>query len=873
MILEENQNQVNLIGMVEEQYNLKSEISRLEKENDEKNELVKKLSTTHNVSISIIDLDETIRCVDAGMILWNKFREHGKINQIKQESIVEDSLEKQTDLLSTFSETHIKKSFWKKLTDSETKRKGKLQKIFLKKQENAGKTYDNLKNRLQDGLDLWNLVTNDVKKQYLFEKSLVLTNDSDQSYLLQTLKILNADLKEAKENSEKLQTNLESIRNIFEKNNLFFDKNEDVKIIIAKLKNGKDILDQISLFSEFVNEKEIKIIYKKSSIVQELDIHIQNLFDHLSDFDKLVSHDIRKSDNVKLKTILNECILNLGHDEEWVDIVREEIYNFWIEIIEQEHPILKAGYFVDYKQNQKKLSDLLKKKSELTIKQIISDIESNVDFKPGMGNKRTQRETEYNELSDDLGRKRKVKPVRKLLQQYEHILFDIAPCWLASPATVSNIFPLEQNMFDLVIVDEASQLAAERSLPFLYRGARLVIAGDENQLKPNAMFKIKEEENEDEDAVMDIESLLLLAKRRHRTHMLEYHYRSESQELIDFSNNAFYHGSLKISPNSRITTTEPPIQWVDCPEGIWEDRSNIAEASKVIDALYGILQDCKNKKIPTIGIITFNVPQRDLILDEIEIRCKKDPVFEDLYRDQTNPISGKKDDEIFIRNIENVQGDERDITIFSIGYAKDSKGILKYNFGNLGHEGGENRLNVAITRASKKIIVVCSIDPRDMKVEGTKNRGPKLLKKFLEYANAVSNKDSEKIKQILKSLDSGMNKKQQQTKQFDSEFEVLVHNELEKIGYTVNTQVGESGYRIDLGIVDPRDSSKYILGVECDGAMFHTGKSVRERDVMRQKFLERRGWNIDRIWSRNWWRNPDREIQKIKERVDSLVRE
>ena len=158
-----------------------------------------------------------------------------------------------------------------------------------------------------------------------------------------------------------------------------------------------------------------------------------------------------------------------------------------------------------------------------------------------------------------------------------------------------------------------------------------------------------------------------------------------------------------------------------------------------------------------------------------------------------------------------------------------------------------------------------------MKVEGTKNPGPKRLKDFLEYANAVNNGDSEKVEQILKSLSSGMNKTQQQTKHFDSEFEELVHDRLESIGYTVETQVGQSGYRIDLGIIHPNDPSKYILGVECDGAMFHSGKSVRERDVMRQKFLERRDWNIDRIWSRNWWRNPDKEIQRIKERVDSLL--
>jgi very-short-patch-repair endonuclease len=304
---------------------------------------------------------------------------------------------------------------------------------------------------------------------------------------------------------------------------------------------------------------------------------------------------------------------------------------------------------------------------------------------------------------------------------------------------------------------------------------------------------------------------------------------------------------------------------------MWENRSNVAEAAKVVDTLYDILQDHKNGKVPTIGIITFNDQQRNIIMDEIENRQKKDPAFDELYKEIETPASGKKDDEIFVRNIENVQGDERDIIIFSVGYAKDPEGKFRLQFGTLNQDGGENRLNVAVTRASQKIVVVCSIDPRDMKVEGTKNPGPKRLKDFLVYAHAVSNGDTEKVIQILESLSSGMNKTQQQTKQFDSEFEELVHDRLENLGYTVETQVGQSGYRIDLAIVHPKDPSKYILGVECDGAMFHSGKSVRERDVMRQKFLERRGWTIDRIWSRNWWRNPDGEVQRIKEKIDSLV--
>ena len=877
VILSDKYTQDELIKLASKYSELNETINSLQENINKNTKSIQGISVNHNVSIPLEYLKEQIQRVDAGMILWNKFRDINQIDHIKNNHIQEETREKQNDLLGTFTDSVAKKSFWKKLTDSETKRKEKIQKNFLKRPENSEKHPSELKIMLENGLELWNLVTNTSQIEYIFKKSFVLPNDNDQNHLLRDLKSLNDDQIKFKNSSNELQKATESLREIFERHELFFDKNEDTTQLISKIINGKDILDNIDSFSEFVNDEEIQIIKNKSTNTDKLSSHIKNLHDNLNDFDRLQSHDIRKSDlNSSQQMILDQCVSKIGLEENWTDIVKQEIYHHWIEKIEQDHLILKSGCFDDYKDNQARLSSLLEKKSQLLVNKIINTIESNADFKPGMGTKRTRRETEYNELNHELSKKRRVKPVRKLLEQYEHILFDIAPCWLASPEMISNIFPLEQNMFDLVIVDEASQLAAERALPFLYRGERIVIAGDEKQLKPHDLFQTKDDDDDDidedqTDDTLNIQSLLLLAKKRYSSNTLRWHYRSQWQELIDFSNHAFYNGVLLVSPNSKLKAPQPPIQWVECPEGLWENRSNIAEAAKVIDTLFGILRDYKDKALPTIGIITFNDQQRNIILDEIENRQKKDPLFDELYKRVETPASGKKDDELFVRNIENVQGDERDIIIFSVGYAKDPEGKFRLQFGTLNQDGGENRLNVAVTRASEKIIVVCSIDPRDMKVEGTKNPGPKRLRDFLVYAKAVNDGDDEKVKQILGSFSSGMNKTRSQTKQFDSEFEELVHDRLEKLGYAVETQVGQSGYRIDLAVVHPKDPSKYILGVECDGAMFHSGKSVRERDVMRQKFLERRGWNIDRIWSRNWWKNPDREVQRIKEKVDSLV--
>ena len=220
---------------------------------------------------------------------------------------------------------------------------------------------------------------------------------------------------------------------------------------------------------------------------------------------------------------------------------------------------------------------------------------------------------------------------------------------------------------------------------------------------------------------------------------------------------------------------------------------------------------------------------------------------------------------MFVKNIENVQGDERDIIIFSIGYAKNEKGRVSANFGSLSQDGGENRLNVAISRAKQKIYIVTSIEPEELNVESSKNKGPKLFKKYLQYARAVSNGNQNEAESTLNSVldtniiyNDGVN--------FDSDFESEVYDALVEKGYDVHKQVGVSGYRIDLAIYD-RKKSKYILGIECDGAAFHSSKSARERDIYRQRYLESRGWKIARIWSKNWWNNPKVEIEKIEKLI------
>jgi very-short-patch-repair endonuclease len=240
------------------------------------------------------------------------------------------------------------------------------------------------------------------------------------------------------------------------------------------------------------------------------------------------------------------------------------------------------------------------------------------------------------------------------------------------------------------------------------------------------------------------------------------------------------------------------------------------------------------------------------------------------------PKSGSRDDAFIVKNIENIQGDERDIIIFSTAFARPpERRPMRRNFGAIGKPGGENRLNVAFTRARCQMHILCSFDPGELMVDEAKNRGPRVLKAYLQYAKAVSEVQGHQVEALLKDLAKEANRTNPTPiavgPQFESDFEKQVYEALRHRGLQVDTRVGVGSYRIDLAVVDPRDPARYCLAVECDGATYHSGRSVRERDVARQQLLERRGWAFERIWSRDWWRDPQREVERIAARVDALL--
>ncbi|MFZ3588904.1 AAA domain-containing protein [Bacillus sp. DJP31] len=651
-----------------------------------------------------------------------------------------------------------------------------------------------------------------------------------------------------------------------------------------KLRESLRLLYELSQVSEKMSKEvdSLKTYFSKVALTQlneritKGDIPLTDFQQQqefiIQDFEELRNMDRTYEESLPfIKTIIDLLKQKSGDNvhkqlaDEWVDLVKQSAYIHWIDQIERKHPSLTKIGTEELDKVRENFKDLLVQKRNLAVKVLINILLKRL-YQVKQHNSKAMRE-----LKHQVGKKRQVWPVRKLVREFSlNGLLDAMPIWLTSPETASAIFPLQKDLFDVVIFDEASQCTVENGLPSAYRGKTLVVAGDEKQLPPSSLFKGEIQGDEDDEEQMELqesESLLNLAKRILPERMLQWHYRSKSEELINFSNHAFYNGNIQIAPNVQPLKSPAALQWRKV-EGKWINQCNVIEAEAVVELIKNIMI---NNPLKTVGVITFNAKQQDKILDIIDREVEKDQEFGVLYQ---QVMSKDLDERLFVKNIENVQGDERDFIIFSIAYARNEEGRVYNRFGTLGQQGGENRLNVAITRAKEQIYVVSSIEPSDLNVATAKNDGPRLLRSYLEYAKAVSSLRKDEVEAVLVQLNENKNiKKQAATLSFDSPFEEQVYNELTKLGYKVDTQVGMSGYRIDLSVVHPNYPEKYILGIECDGAMYHSAPSAKERDVYRQKFLESKGWKITRIWSRTWWRNSSVEIERIDQMIKQMVKD
>ncbi|MEW9053048.1 MAG: AAA domain-containing protein [Neobacillus sp.] len=633
----------------------------------------------------------------------------------------------------------------------------------------------------------------------------------------------------------------------------------------------KAMAEEVEKLKKFLEDSKINTLKTR---ISEGDIPLQELDRILEyihrDFEELQQMDVywnqcnevekKVIQLLSKKTAANELTLS----EYWVELFKNSAYVHWIDQTEKQHPQVQKVSSNEFARIRESFAGLIEEKRKVGTQYLIHTLTKKVDTVQNIHPKPIR------ELKHQVGKKRQVWPLRRLVNQFAaNGLVDILPVWLASPEIVSSIFPLQEGLFDLVIFDEASQCTVESGIPAVYRGKQVIIAGDEKQLPPYNLFQSSFVNEEDEDETYDTDdsvSLLNLAKRRFSEKILQWHYRSKYEELINYSNHAFYNGHVQIAPNVVPFKQPPAIRWQKV-DGRWINQCNEVEAIEVVNILRDILLHQPGK---TVGIITFNSKQQSKIQDQIDRLLGEDEKFSAVYNQM---LTRDLDERVFVKNIENVQGDERDIILFSITYAKNEEGKVVNRFGDLNKKGGENRLNVAVSRAKESIIVVSSIEPDELNVTNTANIGPKLFKAYLKYVKAVSTSQVEEIKAVVHEVNENVNTHVQQKElHFDSPFESQVYQQLRNLGYEVTTQVGMSGYRIDMAIVHPYDSSRYILGIECDGAMYHSSKNAKERDVYRQRFLESRAWTIERIWSRNWWKNASTEIERIDQKVKELLK-
>ena len=439
--------------------------------------------------------------------------------------------------------------------------------------------------------------------------------------------------------------------------------------------------------------------------------------------------------------------------------------------------------------------------------------------------------TELGLLKRECEKKARQKPVRQLLSEIPKLAATLKPCFLMSPLSVAQYLPADTAQFDMVVFDEASQIPVWDAIGVIARAKQLIVVGDPKQMPPTNFFQKGDSADEEEiDDFEDMESILdeCLAAGVYSSY-LNWHYRSRHESLIAFSNHYYYEDRLFTFPAACLSD-RLGVRFHFVPDGVYDkssSRTNRKEAEALVAYVFKQLENGSAKK-RSIGIVTFSEAQKNLIEDLIEVERSRHPALEEYFGDQN-------DEPLFVKNLENVQGDERDVILFSIGYAPDRAGKFSMNFGPLNRQGGERRLNVAITRAKEQVVVFSSVHSYQIELSRTMAVGAAHLKYFLDYA------------------EKGFDIQTARAESADKEnLSATIADFLREKGYAVERGVGCSGYRIDVAVKHPEKEGTYLLGIECDGPAYASQKTTRDRDHIRQSVLKSLGWHLWQTWSVDW---------------------
>ncbi|HSJ69029.1 MAG TPA: DEAD/DEAH box helicase, partial [Anditalea sp.] len=566
---------------------------------------------------------------------------------------------------------------------------------------------------------------------------------------------------------------------------------------------------KINIWSQYLSRIQIQhlLTYPNQSMVEEVLYQLPQSFTDLVIYDKMKRN--MRSIDLELMNKLIQQYNNFSFEEiksKFIAGLRQS----WIDHIEAKYPVLREVTSPKIRHVIEELSATLAEKQDICTfiaelklrEQIISNLEYN----------RLNNLMTYRDLAHQVRKKKKLWPIKKLIENHGQEIFKLMPCWLASPETVSALFPLDQS-FDLVIFDESSQCYVEKGLPAMLRGKQVVVAGDSQQLQPFDLYKVRLDADE-EGVDVEVDSLLDLSSNYFQKYYLEGHYRSESLSLIQFSNQHFYEDRLEMIPRMDLVNSDFCAFDLIKVEGIWQQQTNKVEAEEVLRQLY-ICQ--KNYPAETIGVITFNYYQMELI------------------QDMLSEVNDLDKELVKVKNIENVQGDEFDQVIFSIGYAKNTAGKFTANFGLLARREGEHRLNVAITRARKRITVVTSMYGEDFKVQHLKYEGVKLLRAYINY-----------VAQIVEGRRIEINPMPLHGFQNTWLLSEKISGEIE--GYDLSPNLLSKVY--DLTVIK---DNNYYGAILTDDRRLYASNNVKAVFVYHPQLLKSKGWKANQVFSRQYW--------------------
>ncbi|MEG8099306.1 DUF4011 domain-containing protein [Candidatus Liberibacter brunswickensis] len=650
-------------------------------------------------------------------------------------------------------------------------------------------------------------------------------------------------------------------------------------VLLDELIQGINHIDDRSAYNDFIKDsKKLRMIWQKQ--IKKQEYFVENTQLDMAqwtarcngDLDSLIARNLEA---IKKPRWLNGWI-NLIHmvkdmRDNGLKVIQESVFNNTLSVSYLESSLLAAIYnqlsreILTEKQHLMHYSSVqfstkqdrfyeYDKRLQILQRQRIASVIGNQKIPQGISGGLKSEYTELSLIRSELGKKSRNIPIRQLISRAKNSMLQLKPCFMMSPMSVAYYLEPKDIKFDLVIMDESSQIKPEDALGVIARGEQIVVVGDPKQLPPTRFFDYEDDQegyDEEVAAVSQTESILdallpLFSMRR-----LQWHYRSLNENLIACSNYYFYDNSLVVFPSPCIKVDGYGIGFTHVKNGVTVDQGNPEEARIIALA---VKDHALKNPGESLGVIAMNAKQRYLIESAINKLCSKDS-------EVGNAISKLRmhEDPFFVKNLENVQGDERDRIFISFTYGPNEPGgRIFQRFGPINSDVGWRRLNVLFTRARKRIDVFSTMRYLDVRVDEDSNLGVRVMRDFLHFAETGYMEHSLKTKN--------------KNKDNDNDFSVSVIKELEKAGFSCDSKLGNMGFSIDVAVYDPNNPGYYLMGIECDGDVYNSAKSARDRDCLRKEVLERMGWRTRRIWSVDWFSNPDEAIEPIIRELRNLVR-